>query len=59
MGVIAEIIDDKIVLFPSNMTERYGLESVLSLISNNSTDPDSISNSFTIDDELILERNML
>lgn len=56
MGVKAEIINDNIVFFPSNLTERYALECIFSNIEGESTDPESIQNRFEINDELILER---
>jgi hypothetical protein len=46
-----EIIDDKIVFFPQNFCEKFGLECVIDLIANDSINPDLIKENFIIDEE--------
>lgn len=56
MGVKVEIINDNLVLMPSNTVEQYGLEGWLCNVICESSDPESIKKRISIDTELILEK---
>ena len=55
MSVKVDIIDFNIVFTPTSTIEEQGIQSILSLIEGESTDPDTIRNRFIIDRGYTLE----